>query len=161
MNYEDLIKYVYKEERIDYELRSLKCRKRPNVQAKQRAMYLGHWFFPLLTWEKIGQPFNQKHDGAIHAYNTVCNLIATDKIYANEMSKYFRAVRRDLNRHLQVNCTSGTLKMQNKRATLRKTALGYEIKLKRLNGREIELSSIALSVEAMEGIVDIFEKLNK
>ncbi|MFA5715037.1 MAG: hypothetical protein WC998_04825 [Candidatus Paceibacterota bacterium] len=166
MEPEDLIKYVFSEERIDYELRFLKSRKRELVQARQRSIYLLHLFFPKMTWDSIAEPFGQKHDGSLHAYTQVTNYIATEKKYEQEMAKYITVIRGRISNKMKVNCTSVIYKMENKRAILRKTSLGYEITLKRLNHlsgfkSQIEQTTLNISSEALDGIFQAFKILNQ
>jgi len=161
MTAEDLIKYVFKQEGQDYEARFLKCRKVPFVQAKQRSMYLLKHFFPNMSGNQIGAFFGQKHDGAIHAYYVVTNYIATEKKYEAEMSKYILILRGMMNAKLKINCTSVMYKMTNKRAILHKTDTGYIIQLKRLVDKKVEKKHLVLTDEAMQGLIECFNILNK
>lgn len=161
MKPEDIIKFIFEHEQVDYELRAYKSRKGKLVQARQRSMYLVKHFFPLMTWDEVGSLFGQKHDGAIHAYNKVSSYIATEKMYSREIANYITKIRLRINKatKLKVNCTSATLKMVNRRAILKKTSLGYVITLKRLNGKKIEEATLNLSYEAMEGINEAYNIL--
>jgi hypothetical protein len=166
MKPEELIKYVYAEEQQDPQTRFLKCRKKGIVQARQRSMYLLKYFFPVMTWDSVGFYFCQKHDGAIHAYNQVTNYIATEKKYSDEIAKYIIVIRGRINNKLKVNCTSVTYRMDNKRAILRKTTLGYEIILKRLNHlsefkSQVESQTLNISTEALDGIIQAYQIFNK
>jgi hypothetical protein len=51
--------------------------------------------------------------------------------------------------------------MLNKRAIVHKTDTGYIIYIKRLNGRKVESKHLVLTDEAMSGIVECFNILNK
>jgi hypothetical protein len=166
MKPEDLIKYVFREESQDYEARFIKCRKVPFVQAKQRAMWLLKHFYPKLSYNQIGTFFGGWHDMSIHACRVVNNHIATEKKYSDEMSKYILVLRDMMNAKLKINCTSVMYKMTNKRAILRKTTLGYEITLKRLNSLsgfrdQVEQTTLNISDEAMQGLIECYNILNK
>jgi hypothetical protein len=159
MKPDELIKYIFEEERQDYQARTLKCRKAGLVQARQRAMYLLKFFYPQMIWEEIGQMFGQKHDGAIHAYTKVTNYIATEKRYEKEMAKYIAVLRNRITNKMKVNCVSVEYKMTNKRAILHKSDEGWIILLKRLNGRKVEKKHLALSDEALQGIIESYQIL--
>jgi len=159
MKPEDVVKYVFSEERQDYQSRALKCRKAELVQARQRSMYLVKYFFPQMKWELVGNLFDQKHDGAIHAYNQVTNFIATEKAYQERMAKYISVLRNKQHNRMKVNCKSAEYKMINKRAILHKTDEGWIILLKRLNGRTVEKKHIIISNEAMIGLVESYQIL--
>jgi hypothetical protein len=161
MTQDDLIKYVFREERQDYEARFLKCRKIPFVQAKQRSMWLLNHFFPKMSGNQIGAYFGQKHDSFIHSRDVVTNFIATEKKYAAEMSKYIRVLRGMMNTKMKINCTSVMYKMLNKRAILHKTDTGYIIQVKRLVDKKIEKRHLVLTDEAMSAIVECYNILNK
>jgi hypothetical protein len=157
---EDLIKYVFKEERVDYELRASKSRKRELIRARQRSMYLLKHFFPKMSDKEITEPFGKDRCTSIDARDTVSNDIATDKKYEAEMSKYIRVLRGMLNAKLKINCTSVMYKMTNKRAILRKTSLGYEITLKRLVDKKVEKRQLVLTDEAMQGLIECYNILH-
>ena len=162
MKPEDIIKYVFATEQQDYQARALKCRKSDLVQARQRSIYLIKHFHPYLLWREVAEMFDLDHASAIHAYNKVTNYISTEKRYNDDMSRYILIIRNSTKiPALRVNCVSATYRMTNKRAILRKTALGYEIKLKRLNERTIETATLNLSAEAMAGIVEAYKTLTK
>jgi hypothetical protein len=162
MNAEQIIKYVFATEQQDYQARGLRCRKAELVQAKQRSAYLIHYFYPNLSYNAIGQMFGQKSRVAIYSYDTITGYIAIDKDYADEMNRYILIIRNSFKiPALQVNCVSATYRMPNKRAVLRKTALGYEITLKRLNDRKVETKSLNISAEALAGIVEAYKTLTK
>jgi hypothetical protein len=161
MTAEDLIKYVFKEERVDYELRASKSRKRELIRARQRSMYLLKHFFPKMSDSEITQPFNKDRCTSIDARATVTNDIATDKKYEAEMSKYIRVLRGMMNAKLRINCTSVAYVMTNKRAILHKTDTGYIIQLKRLVDKKVEKKHLALTDEAMRGLIECFNILNK
>jgi hypothetical protein len=161
MEPEDLIRYVFKEEGQDYEARFLKCRKIPFVQAKQRAMYLLKHFYLKLSYNQIGTFFGGWHDMSIHACRVVNNHIATEKKYSAEMSKYIRVIRGKMNAKLRINCTSVAYVMTNKRAILHKTDTGYIIQLKRLVDKKVEKKHLILTDEAMQGLIECYNILNK
>jgi len=160
MKPEELIKYIFEEERQDYQARALKCRKRELVQARQRAMYLLKYFYPQMIWEEIGNYFGQKHDGAIHAYTKVTNYIATEKKYEKEMAKYIAVLRNRINNKMKVNCVTVEYKMNNKRAVLLKKEDSWVITLKRLNGRKVEQRHLSISDEALQGIIESYKILS-
>ena len=161
MKPEDLIKYVFREERVDYGLRDSKSRKRKLIRARQRSMYLLKHFFPKMNDSEITEYFKKDRCTSIDARDTVANDIATNKQYSDEMSKYIRVLRGMMNAKLKINCTSVMYKMLNKRAIVHKTDAGYIIYIKRLNGRKIESKHLVLTDEAMAGVVECFNILNK
>lgn len=162
MNAEQIIKYVFASEQQDYQARGLRCRKAGLVQAKQRSVYLLRHFYPKMTWAVTGEYFGQGHDMAIYNYNKVIAFMSVDKKYSDEIMRYIKLIRESGKLpNLQVNCTSATYRMPNKRAILRKTALGYEIKLKRLVDRKVETRALSISAEALAGIVEAYNTLTK
>lgn len=156
----EIIKYIFAEERQDYQARLLKCRKRELIQAKQRSMYLIKHFNPHLRWEDVGAYFGQKHDGAIHAYNKVTNYIATEPKYSNEIARYITIIRGKINRGMKVKNNTVEYRMFNKRVILNKTDSGYIILLKRLVGRKVEKKYMVVSPEAMDAIINAYKILN-
>jgi hypothetical protein len=110
---------------------------------------------------EITEPFNKDRCTSIDARATVTNDIATDKKYEAEMSKYIRVLRGKMNAKLRINCTSVAYVMTNKRAILHKTDTGYIIQLKRLVDKKIEKKHLVLTDEAMQGLIECFNILNK
>jgi hypothetical protein len=161
MKPEELIKIVFEFENVDLELKQFKSNKRELVQAKQRAMYMLKFFFHELTWKQCAGYFNQKHDQGIYAYTKVTDLIATDRAYEKQIARLINIIQGKLANKLKVNCVSAEFRMLNKRAILHKTDEGFIILLKRLNGRIIEKKHISISSDAMAGIVESYNLLNK
>jgi hypothetical protein len=160
MKPEEIIKYIFDEERQDYQSRLMKCRKAGLVQARQRSMYLIKFFYPQTTWDEVGICLGQKHDGAIHAYNKVTNYIATEKKYEREMSKYITVIRGRMNNRLQVNCVTATYKMNNKRISLTKIeGDNWLVFVKKLEGKKIDKKHLVFTDEAINGLLEMYQIL--
>jgi hypothetical protein len=96
MNYEELCKYVFSEERVDWNLRSLKNRRKPLVLARHISIYLGNWFFPMMTDDDLIKPFNQDRCTTFHAIKNIKNLLFSDKDLRRRIDKYLRILGREL-----------------------------------------------------------------
>jgi len=162
MKADDVIKYVFEEERQDYQARLMKCRKAGLVQARQISMYLIKYFFRDMTWDEVGICLGQKHDGAIHAYNKVSNYIATEKLYEKRISKYIQVIRGRMDNKLRVNCVTATYKMNNKRISLTKIeGDNWLVFVKKLEGRKIDKKHLVFTDEAINGLVEMYQILKK
>jgi hypothetical protein len=93
MTYEELCKYVFSEERVAWELRTLNDRKRPLVMARQISIYLGNWFFTELTNKELSGIFNKDHASTNHAIKTIKALLFSDKNLRIRMDKYLMILR--------------------------------------------------------------------
>jgi hypothetical protein len=159
MTPDDIIRDVFKHEQQDYEGRFLRNKKMEAVQARQRAMYLIKHFFPKTSYSQLGRYFGKDHATAMHSCRLVTNFIATEKGYEKEMAVYIHRIRRAMGLPIQQKPKSAVYKMHNRRAILHRTDRGYVITLKRLNDRRVESQHMSLSVEAMGGIVELYNKL--
>jgi hypothetical protein len=94
MTYEELCKYVFSEERVDWELHAFKSRKRQLVQARQISIYLANWFWPKrYTNVELTKIFGQDHSSAQSSFKTVSKLLFSDKQYRTNMDKYLHVIR--------------------------------------------------------------------
>jgi hypothetical protein len=159
MTPDEIIRDVYKHERVDYDGRMLPDRKKRHLQARQRAMYLIKYFHPIVSYYEIGRMFGKHHATVMHSCSLVTNYIATEKAYEREMGVYIHRIRRSMGLPVQKKPKSAVYKMHNRRAILHRTDRGYVITLKRLNDRRVESQHMSLSVEAMGGIVELYNKL--
>lgn len=168
MKPEELVKIVFSHELVDYEMRFLRNQFRMLVQARQRSAYLLHYFYPYMNLKEIAKEVGyNRHSILIYCYKTVSNGIVTDKKYEREMSKLIKLIRIRIERENEFRKYKNVIefKMKNKRAILRKKTLGYEIILKRLNHldgfrSQVELQTLNISNEAMEGIMQAYQMLN-
>jgi len=164
MKPEELIKIVFKEERVDFELVKIKRQNAILVQARQRSAYLLHYFFPLMINSDIMTYFGYDRPSTVlNSYKRVTNYIATEKKYEKEMAKLIHLIRAKMERESKYRRYPNTVvcKMKNKRAILYKGEEGYVIVLKRLSGRNIELQKLSISDEALQGIIESYQILNK
>ena len=163
MKPDELVKFVFAQEGVDYNLRDLKLRNQEIVQARYKSMYLLHHFFPELRQREIAGIFKKDHGTVIHAYKTITNEIATNDNYSHIISNYIHQIRDMIKKGkgYKVNCKSVIFKMPNKRAILIEKPLGYVIVLKRLNGKKVESTSLNISRIAMKGIINAYQYLNK
>lgn len=96
MNYEDVCKYVFSMEIVDWELRSYVSRKRELVQARQISIYLGDWFWPKMTDRELTEIFGQDHCMAHHSLKSVKALLFSDKEYRAKMDRYLRDISKKI-----------------------------------------------------------------
>lgn len=94
MKYEELCKYVFSEQQVDWELHNFKSRKRQLVQAKQICIYLGRWFFNGLRDIDLTEPLGIERSGYFHAQKSVKSLMFSDKQYRTNMDKYLLEIRK-------------------------------------------------------------------
>jgi len=93
MKYEDLCKYVFSEERVDWNLHNIKCKKREVVTARHICIYLGDWFFKGMTWEQLTEPFNQTHANGLSAKKRIVKLMASEGDLKRRINKYLVILR--------------------------------------------------------------------
>jgi hypothetical protein len=93
MTYEEIAKYIFSEERVDWELHKLKDRHRQLVLARQIAIYIAHWFYPAITNRELGEIFGQDHANANHSIKSVSNLLFSDKELRSRVDKYLIILR--------------------------------------------------------------------
>lgn len=81
MTYFNDIEHIICEERsIDMMSLHIKTNKREVAQARQEIMYfLRKVHGKKMSWASIGGKYGKDHSTAMHAYNTIQNLIDTDK----------------------------------------------------------------------------------
>jgi hypothetical protein len=92
MEYIELCKYVFSEERVDWELHAIEDRKRQLVVARQISMYLGDWFFPQLSYKELAGIFGKDHSTCSHALKTIKELLFSDKSLRFRMDKYLKII---------------------------------------------------------------------
>lgn len=93
MEYIDICKYIFAEERVDWELHNFKSRRRQLVQARQISMYLGNWFYPNITDKLLAGIFGLDHASAQASFKAVKKLLFSDKAYRANMDKYLMQIR--------------------------------------------------------------------
>ena len=96
MTYEEMCKYVFSHERVDWEIRKMKLKKRQLVQARQISIYLGDWFYPHLTFEKLTEPFEQSRYLSLHSIKTVKSLMYSDRQFKSRVDRYLNAIRNQI-----------------------------------------------------------------
>src|SRR5512133_245957 len=94
MTYEDIIKYVYKEEGLIFDEIPVtnKCRQRPYVITRQICMTLGQWFLNLTNKEAAGY-FDQDHSTVNNAKVKIQNYRDTDKNFDKKYGRYLTTLR--------------------------------------------------------------------
>lgn len=93
MNYTELCKYVFSEERVDWELHATESRKRELVLARQISVYLGNWFFPEIINRDLAGIFGKDHAIATHSIKAIKSLLYSDKNLRIRIDKYLRIIR--------------------------------------------------------------------
>lgn len=92
MTYEEISKFVFNREIIDWEQRDSKKRDRPLVEARQTSIFLGNWFYPKITWAELGKMFSRDHATAMHSVRAVKNEMATNKSYRIKVHGYINEI---------------------------------------------------------------------
>jgi len=93
MNYLDICKYVFSEERVHWDMRTFKGRRRQLVQAKQISVYLGNWFFPQLSNDELAEPFDQDRSTMNHSIKKIKGYLQYDKNFRARIDKYLTIIR--------------------------------------------------------------------
>jgi chromosomal replication initiation ATPase DnaA len=88
MTYEDICRYVFQREIVDWSLRTYKRRHRQLVQARQISIFLGNWFFPKMSDNDLAEPFAQDRCTALHAIKTIKGYLQYDKDFRDKMDNY-------------------------------------------------------------------------
>lgn len=139
MEYIDICKYVFSEEVVDWELHAMKCRIRQLVLARQISIYLGNWFYPNITDEKLAAMFNQDHSNAQHSISTIKKLLFSDKALRAKMDKYLRVIRERINKEKNEVAVKSLQEMEVK-ATMLTTIENMELIVKAycdITGKEL------------------------
>jgi len=164
MKPEDIIKYVFEEEGVDFQLLKIPSRKFEMVQARQRAAYLVHYFYPFLTLSAIRDLLlYDSHATVLNCFKKVTNFIATEKKYEREMAKYITVIRKKIERanKFTITDTAVKYKMKNKRLYLMKADGGFILHVCKLDGREVVKQTLSFTDEAMAGIVESYKILTQ
>jgi hypothetical protein len=93
MKYEDLAKYVFAMERVDWELHNYKSRKRELVQARQMSIYLANWFWPLMNEKELVSIFEQSRSLAYNSLKSIKSQLYSDKNFRPKIEMYIRHIR--------------------------------------------------------------------
>lgn len=163
MNYEEICKYVFREQRIDWELHNIKSRKREIVDARYISMYLGNWFFPKMSADEATFIFGIDRTNFYAGLRCIKKLLFSDKQMRTDIDKYLAYISRKIavNRYLTVNAGTVIYKLKNKRIILKKRIDAYEIRIKKLQDKTIEEQKLVVTYETMEGIFNAYQILNK
>lgn len=166
MKPEELIKIVFKEERVDFELVKINSQRGVLIQARQRSAYLLHYFFPLMTNGEIMEYFGYSQPSTIiHCYKKVTNYIATEKKYEREMTKLIKLIRSKMERENKYRVlSSGVIlfKMHNKRLILSLVDNVYTLQVKKLTDeKKVATQFLTFTPEALEGITEMYTQFNK
>lgn len=92
MTYDEICKYVFDKELISWDDCDSKSRFRPLVMARQISMFLGHWFYPALSWSTLALPFKKDHATAMYSIQNINNLMSTDKDFRVKVHSYIEFV---------------------------------------------------------------------
>jgi hypothetical protein len=92
MTYEDICKYVFEQSNIEWEIKDSRKRDRELVDARQISMYLGNWFYPILTWSALSKPFGRDHATAMSAVSHVRDIMFSDKIFRAKVIDYLNYI---------------------------------------------------------------------
>ena len=93
MTYLEICKYVFSEERVLWDMRTFKGRRRQLVQAKQISVYLGNWFFPQLSNSELAEPFDQDRSTVNHSIQVIKGYLQYDKNIRTRIDKYLTIIR--------------------------------------------------------------------
>jgi hypothetical protein len=97
MKPEDIAKYVFSEQVVDWELRAIKCRKAQLVMARQISYYLINWFMPDVNQEEVSSIFAQDRCTMVHSVKNIKNLLYSEKSLRPKVDKYLNVIRKQLN----------------------------------------------------------------
>jgi hypothetical protein len=126
MTYEELCKYVFSEERVDWELHAIEDRKRQLVVARQISMYLGDWFFPQIPYVQLAGIFEKDHATCSHALKTIKALLFSDKSLRFRIDKYLKVIREKIKNEEQ-NQVVVLMQNENAREKLLETIESMEL----------------------------------
>ena len=166
MKPEELIKIVFKEERVDYELVKIKRKSNVLIQARQRSAYLLHYFFPFMINSDIMVYFGYNRPSTvINSYKRVTNYIATEKKYEKEMARLIKLIRAKMereNKYRTLPTGAIEFKMKDKRLTLKLDDNIYTLQVKKLTEeKKVATQFLTFTPEALEGITEMYKLLNK
>jgi len=159
MNPEEIIKYVFAERNVDFELRYVMENKGRLVLAKYISMYLIDWFYPTTSREQQSNYFGYKEKASASAgIKKITQEMQYSKDLRRDMDKYLLHIRSRIDKK-RISGSKVSIKLENKRVILKKTSLGYDLTIKRLMNRQIETRQIVLSGEVIECIADAYKIL--
>lgn len=92
MTYDEICRYVFDKELIVWDDCASKSRYRPLVMARQISMFLGHWFYPTLSWSMLALPFKRDHATAMYSIQNITNLMTTDKDFRIKVHSYIEFI---------------------------------------------------------------------
>lgn len=104
MEYIDMCKYIFNEEKIDWELHNSKSRKKELVEARYISIYLGNYFYPKLKQRDLGIVFDKCREDAWHAIKQIGSLLITDKELKAKVDKYIMYISIEIQIH-NINTT--------------------------------------------------------
>jgi hypothetical protein len=88
MTYEEICKYVFESEKVDWILATSKKRDAELIAARQMSIYFGNLFYPRMTWSELGKIFCKDHATAMHSVKAINNAIDTNKQMRDKVKRY-------------------------------------------------------------------------
>jgi len=168
MTYRDIVKYVYTQEGLDFEMIPVtnRCRQRSLVTARQICMTLGSWCLNLSNSE-CARFFNQDHATTNNAKIKIQNFRDTDKAFASKYDRYLKAVRSRItleNAILQMEKTkAGTIASRafnNTVVQVEVTNSGYLLHSSKIVDNNKVDDHIPMTSEGMRALVDCYCEIN-
>jgi len=96
MNYTELCKYVFLEERVPWNMREIKDTHRQCVTAKQICYFLCDWFYPRMKYVDMSDIFKQNPSNVGAAIKNIKRIMEYDKDLDRRIGKYINHVRRQI-----------------------------------------------------------------
>lgn len=93
MNYEDICRYIFQSEGIDWLQHDSKKRDRSLVEARYISIFLGNWFYPGITWSELGRIFGKDHATAMHSIKCIKDLMFSNKDFRLRMCGYIEHIK--------------------------------------------------------------------
>ena len=88
MTYDQICKYIFEQQGLDFDKSSNKCRERNLVDTRYMCIYLGRRF-TRLSLRRLSGVFGKDHATGLHGIRKVKELYETDRIYRDNFRVYF------------------------------------------------------------------------
>lgn len=164
MTPEDIIKFVFKHEVVDLELKDVAKKKRKPAWARYISIYLINWVYPQYSQNEVMKYFPALNRSAFsQALKVIKNEMRFNNNFNRKIGMYIDQLSR-LNNDIRPFVVNGgvvTRKLLNRRITLKKHIQGYSISIKRLHEGKIEEKNLSLTEEAMDSLMDAYNILRK
>ncbi len=97
MEYVDICKYVFLQERVPWNVRELRDQHRQCSQARQICYFLGDWFYPRLKYADMAKMFAQNPSNVGPAIKAVKRVMEYDEVFAMRVGRYTNYIRSQIN----------------------------------------------------------------